>query len=34
MGFMSSFWQEVMWLSEVALAKSSAYHSQTEGHTQ
>jgi len=29
--FMSSFWQEVMRLLEVALDKSSAYHLQTDG---
>jgi len=29
--FMSSFWQEVMRLLEVALDKSSAYHPQTDG---
>jgi len=27
---MSSFWQEVMWLLEVMLDKSSAYHAQTD----
>jgi len=32
--FMSSFWQEVMWLSEVALDKSSAYYPQTDGQTE
>jgi len=32
--FMSSFWQEVMWLLEVALHKSSAYHPQTDGQTE
>jgi len=32
--FMSSFWQEVMQLLEVALDKSSAYHPQTDGQTE
>jgi len=31
---MSSFWQEVMQLLEVALAKSSAYHPQTDSQTE
>jgi len=31
---MSSFWQEVMRLLEVALYKSSAYHPQTDGQTE
>ena len=31
---MSSFWQEVMRLLEVALDKSSAYHPQTDGQTE
>jgi len=30
----SSFWQEVIRLSEVALDKSSAYHPQTDGQTE
>jgi len=34
MVFMSSFCQEVMWLLEVALDKSSAYHPQTDGQTE
>jgi len=33
MVFMSSFWQKVMWLLEVALDKSSAYRPQTDGQT-
>jgi len=32
--FMSAFWQEVMRLLEVALDKSSAYYSQTDGQTE
>jgi len=32
--FRSSFWQKVMWLLEVALDKSSAYHSQTDSQTE
>jgi len=32
--FISSFWQEVMRLLEVALDKSSAYYHQTEGQTE
>ena len=32
--FMSSFWQEVMRLLELALDKSSAYHPQTDGQTE
>jgi len=32
--FMSSFWQEVMRLLEVALDKSSAYYPQTDGETE
>jgi len=32
--FMSSFWQEVMRLLEVALDKSTAYHPQTDGQTE
>jgi len=31
---MSSFWQVVMQLLEVALDKLSAYHSQTDGQTE
>jgi len=32
--FMSSFWQEVIRLLEVALDKSSGYHPQTDGQTE
>jgi len=32
--FISSFWQEVIRLFEVALDKSSAYHPQTESQTE
>jgi len=32
--FISSFWQEVMWLLEVGLDKSSAYHPQSDGQTE
>jgi len=32
--FMSSFWQEVMQLLEVALDKLPAYHPQTDGQTE
>jgi len=32
--FMSSFWQEVMQLLEVALDRSPAYHPQTDGQTE
>jgi len=34
MVFMSSFWQEVMRLLEVALDKSSTYHPKTDSQTE
>jgi len=34
MVFMSSFWQEVMRLLELALDKSSSYHPQTDSQTE